>query len=261
MQIIYFLGRFYPEPSTNIILQNEVTINMPSFNNPVKMNINIIGAQLTVVCELEEEKDLKLWIAEIRNYVEEFSLAPIDCLAFLIGRSSQLEIYQCIFPDENLLIPLSKSEAVSLENFSSLSQQDISDRIILPFNDTPLRLALANYKRAINDPGYTAMYCYKAIENIRAFFQNMETNAKKNDSKIREEAWKTLRDSLNIDETSLKELAHKSKFPRHGSVPYISGEERQKFMTFTREIIDRYIKFYLHIKKPLDKENHPLLVL
>ena len=75
-----------------------------------------------------------------------------------------------------------------------------------------LRTALSDIRDAIRRFKDTPLYAYRAIESIR---QHYERNKGDNDAN-RRQAWKEMRQDLDLKESELRLVADASKYVRHG---------------------------------------------
>lgn len=95
---------------------------------------------------------------------------------------------------------------------------------------------LADFRRAIRYPAMTAPHCYRAIETIRHFY--FEDFSIEDENERRNDGWKNLRSTLNLERSDFDEIKKYAIPGRHGRYPIIEYEERESVMNFTRSIID-----------------------
>ena len=193
-------------------------------------------------------------------------LALIDFIGFFNGCSYQIEISQCVIQGSNDLIVFGKEEpclnglidSIPLEGQSENEREKFIRSVLLAIEDEPLKLALADRRRSISSPNYTTMYCYKALENIRVYFQE---NKKKSSSKTRVKGTDLMEEKLKILPKSIQSMQEDGGAPRHGVVGYTSEEKRAKYLTFTWKVIERYIIYKLNNNELPNLSEYELLKL
>ncbi len=263
MNTIYFIGRVHPERA-NLTFSGlpEIPIRLVGLGINASLLITIDRSQISV--EFKSDSYIQPdWAFEIRNYVEENVSTLVDSIGFFEGCSYQVEITQCIMPGIRPII-FGRGESalrgiMQISSFPPKGEQESLNfikSVELAINDNYLNLAIADCRRAIQTPHYTTMYCFKALENIRVYFQSDKENA--NDAE-RKKAFQTLEKKLNIKNHSIPKMQQKGGAPRHGMVGYTSGEVREKYMTFTWKVIERYIVFRLSGDKALEPSEYTLL--
>ncbi len=264
MNTIYFVGRVHPERA-NLTFSGlpAITIRLVGLRINATLLISIDRSQISV--EFKSDSDIHPdWVFEIRNYVEENVSTLVDSIGFFEGCSYQVEMTQCIMPGIPRPIIFGRGERALSGIMQILSfppkgkheSLNFIKSVELAINDNCLNLAIADCRRAIQTPHYTTMYCFKALENIRVFFQSDKENA--NDAE-RKKAFQTLEEKLNIKNNSIPKMQQKGGAPRHGMVGYTSGEDREKYLIFTWKVIERYIIFRLNGDQRLLPSEHVYL--
>jgi hypothetical protein len=102
-----------------------------------------------------------------------------------------------------------------------------------------LRLAVANFNKAITNSKDTGFHCYRAIEAIRQVF----------DPNPGDVDWDNFNDELDFDQ-DMVDWFHELKddhatLQRHGWSTRMTGEEREEMITKTQEVIDRFVEWVL----------------
>ncbi len=135
-------------------------------------------------------------------------------------------------------------------NFPEVGSEGTDDEVRRFFGhisqpDTePLRAALRDFVGAIREPDDTMILCQRAVEVLRNTFSAEQGG--------HHTGWKELRDNLAIPRQYLQPLTDRSKGPRHGQLPSVTGAERAFALKTLRTVIQRYVLFLDNGKKPLD---------
>ena len=189
----------------------------------------------------------------IRQYVNYVISHHTDAYGFLEGRWLEVELTQMVGDEktynfDTLEEGLNKSK-------SGLPIKNLNE--IIPLLDHEknelLRRALKDFRHAIKYQQDTAVYCYRAIEDLMQFF------AKNNTNDERRKAWNKLNSSLNIAKSFVDKVADFALDPRHGRPKKISYKERIQILTISRNIIARFIIFIKTNQVPLESRYYPEL--
>jgi hypothetical protein len=107
-----------------------------------------------------------------------------------------------------------------------------------------LTRALMDYRAAIASPHDTAFYCYRAIEGMMNSFPSALDSF---DAPSRGDSptprWEPFNERLGIEGFGKSWLNRAGQQQRHGGGYYLSGEMREIGLSFTREIVWRWMKF------------------
>lgn len=233
-----FFGRIHPERAAINVL-NLPTLSV-GFSPDVlsKVRIEITVSQVTVRVEGSLHADP----ATERNAVAVVVQLLVDILGFSNGCGYTVEITGCSTEAGSTIfgvdIPALTEEPLpaSLE-FKSIAGLFWHD----PEGKTrPLRRALADFRRAIQDPDDTAFHCYRAVEALSFYFDSN-----------RAQGWAGLRSSLRLDEQWIKSVLKKPADEiRHGRVVAVSEGDRLRAFRAARLVITRFMML-LYLQVPI----------
>ncbi|MBD1929435.1 hypothetical protein H6F74_24790 [Trichocoleus sp. FACHB-90] len=162
-----------------------------------------------------------------------------------LGTEKQVEIIL------NLLFnPLSTDESASEQAFNS-----IPDAATVAKHH--FAGALTDFREAIIREGYTPLYCYRALENIRRAIVAKTGSSNKDIDK----EWKILRKKLVIDECSLIVVTRLAEQNRHAGVCPISGQSYNTLIEFIAQVFDRYVLYLDSGSKDLEESKFKSLIL
>lgn len=248
-----FAGRVHPERiALEISSPIELIIGRKDENVEYKLVIFVQDSQINVSVETS---DLNVDMDSLKNLVKAQVSSLIDIYGYLNGRWHEVEMTTAlnietnemtVFTIEIPVIAGSKSErpCTYVELFGLGAQ----------FNQ--LRRALASLRLAMALPDETGFFAYHAVEAIMNHFYSSAGMGSKKD------AWKYMRDELNIDKDFIIEGIKSFANPqRHGDDIFISDQERAKFLMRTWKIVDRFCLYLKNKSQSLDKKQYPELVL
>lgn len=187
-------------------------------------------------------------LATLRNLVENKVRFLLDSIGYLNNCYFNAHITSAIDAENNTLNYNTCYTALCSRNIPDISSAEISKLC----EDEPLRLALSDIRRAMEEATETGVFCYRAVESLKQHFTTPGASDTKN--------WAAMNSSLNTSkgfiESKIKTHADKR---RHGAISFITGPDRDACMFATTQIIDRYIAYLKSEKTPLDKAIFPPL--
>jgi hypothetical protein len=198
------------------------------------------GGQIGVVVRLAEElEDL----ATFANEVVHILRYATDAIAFTDGVNADVDIISIVDTQTDRLLVLEPFFAEFVPNPQERTH-DSSDVIMLSLNSSALRQALADFRDAFASAHNTPFFAFRAVECIRAEFEQGHAN--------RKHAWRAMRDALGIGEDFLQPLVEASKRRRHGEFVFLTAKDRYVLLKSAWTVIDRYIAF---LKRPVQPRN------
>lgn len=131
------------------------------------------------------------------------------------------------------------------ENAPVLTTTDdrLNNHLVVANVDPSFGRALADFRSALKYASQTGFHCRRAFEALAHSFGPMGE-----DSKDRLKSIKALQSALNLDETCGRGLLKISGDARHGGAPWITGEERTKWLKLMQTIILRHAEYILATK-------------
>lgn len=246
-------GKIIPERVTFSTNVPPIRIAVPEYDFDFMIALSIVLSHISIKIESENEiTDYET----LRNVTVEYVRMHTDSYGYLNGYTYGVEITS--FSGSN-----NKPHVLFGVGIHALKNDDrpfhqIGDILPLLWEHDELRIVLGDLRRSIEYPNDTALFCYRAIEGIMQFFVDGDPQ----DDRVRKNAWKSMRDALNISESWIKERIEKFSIPsRHGKRVFLSGKMREDMMNDAWKVTDRFISYLKNDKKSLDRDNFPELKL
>lgn len=169
----------------------------------------------------------------IADQVQE--LLDAICLNSTVAYSA--DIRSLFNPDTGLSTVFGISEpTIGVANDGHM-QIDIQPYLQAISGNPYLRRAIADFRSAVRYPGETGFFTYRAIESLIQDIKNIHGIP----DRRKPDAIKIITESLNIDQEDIAFLRSMSGDVRHGKPTWISGENRIKCLTISRQIIVNYM--------------------
>ena len=177
-------------------------------------------------------------LATVRYAVEHEAQNLVDVMGFLKA--------QCFTVDIDRVV----SEAGVVKHFNSYSSFSVSDLIseelhegvdFLSILDAErrnpyLRTALSDIRDAIRRFNDTPLYACRAIESIRQHYQR----TKKDNDRSRRQAWKEMREDLDLSMSELQLVTRPARHVRHGQPAPSGGTERVELVRIAWKVVYRF---------------------
>jgi hypothetical protein len=188
-------------------------------------------------------------IFTVRNALAQHLRNLADLAGFQTGRHLDVEITSAVSttdPEDWVIfgntIPALFKESADLT----------LDMLQVALTDTPLSMALADFRKSMPDGTETGFYCFRAIEAV------MQSFAVEGDSDIKR--WERMRGALRIERGAIDFVKGHADDRRHGRVsPTITDAQRQKVFKTAHVIIDRYLALKIQKAEELDSSKYPMI--
>lgn len=240
-------GKILPERVDYNINLPVLNLVEPQFGYNFDIAVSIQRSQISVdITSKTEITDINT----LRNIVRDFIRLHTDSFGYLHGYAYEIEITS--FSGRNN-IP-HKIYGVQIDEIEDdypnrpISEDVDVAKLMYEGANNELRISLNDLRLAIQHPGDTGVFCFRAIESLMQYFGS------KNDA-----TWNQFRSTLNVSRSFLKPIEDKSWSRRHGKPVPITHSERVDIMKRTWKVVDRFILFILNSAKALDKTQHPEL--
>lgn len=179
----------------------------------------------------------------LRAFCEKAVRANVDALGFTNGCAYEVEVTQLIEVETN------KHWVFGVNN-PAVEALRISDRMsaneVASLNNTPLgyvtQRCFADLRQALRAYEDTPFYCYRAIESVMQYFRS------KTESHSKSDGWALLRATLGVKEEKVRQIQAAATPVRHGDTPFGEGVPREKILTSTWKIIERFVSYALSEK-------------
>lgn len=236
-------GKIIPK-SRKLTFPNKIEFGFqyPGIDDLARVSISIENSEVEVVVKTEGKIDD---YHTLRNYIRSNIVSIcIDCCSYLAGEGFKVYISSLITDD---------GEEIEFDNYAiSRLQEDREERLKKLadiFNEVltrgkqkeahQLRLAVANFNKAITNSEDTGFHCYRSIEAIRQVF----------DPNPEDVDWVKFNNELGFDQDMIdwfKDLANDhATLQRHGRSTRMTGEDREEMIAKTQKVIDRFVEWVL----------------
>jgi hypothetical protein len=187
------------------------------------------SSQITVLLDLTSTDG---WVTAYVQ-AEHFASMVISALGFSLGFSYSIEILQATQEDGTPHVigvgPNGGGEPSPLG--FGLHEPIFFRAFYLANQNIFFRFALRDFMRAIKDPVDCATYCYRAVESIKSAFVG---------------GWNEMHAALDTNREKIDTMIKVYADPvRHGNwaeAPALNSAERLKMLTFTRDILVKYLE-------------------
>ena len=223
--------------------------------HPERMGLRLQGMQLNHRSELGNA-DLEIFIHEsqvlvdvktpeppqnihtLRNAVRDGVASLTDPMSFLLGKHIDVEIIAVITPDGRKKVFGVEYEYIS-ERFDDEEIEDWFQKVLHTYttDSSPyVQRCMTDFKLAMEHPEDTGFYCFRAVESLRQYFKEIESD----DST----SWERLREAIGVERETIEEdLQSYSKARRHGEPFTITAEERKLVLETTWNIIREFLNY------------------
>lgn len=179
---------------------------------------------------------------DLRDQVFSLLQGCLDALGFHLATPLRISIDSIFIQDLNAIATISNTWH---ELKDSPEQQRVNAEVLEPFiyvsaAEPLVRLALADLRSALESPEDTVFLAYRAIESVRQWFLKLD---EEDSDAARKQSWKTMREALSIDESSLRQVAELAAKRRHGYVSVATLQQRRDSLVLARSIVKSLIAY------------------
>jgi hypothetical protein len=241
MPIIRFAGRVLPT-FIELTIRDHPEINWRESEADLDMTfqISIQNGRITVECALNRFEQTQHLIPV---YMRAFDLvrATVDVSAFATGYG--LSVIIDSFTDASgVTTPFVAHDptiaglctAFTLEPASTLQANTFHHVLTIVLGDWRIFRTLRDLIEAITLPHESAVNCARAVEGLRNIIAPDAPRA---------QAWRQMRDTLNLSESYLKLVTDISTGPRHGDHAHIPGATTVEITRRAWVIMNRFLEF------------------
>jgi hypothetical protein len=253
MHKVHFIGRVFPSAFKIGVHAPEVKWVWEEKGIELTFRVRVGNSFINTECELAEYKPE--FITELYRRAFDLTRASVNLVAFAHGFGLTVLLEALIAPDGLVseLAPLDLSlpplcRAYSLDPAHSADFNTVFNAV---FSSPDLFMALEDLIGAITLPHVSAASCARAIERLKHLIATTGSADK--------DAWKQMRDALQIGEGYLKYVTDVSKGPRHGQPGYVPGTQTTEATRRSWAVMNRYFEYVKRGKQPLDAASFPLL--
>jgi len=242
-----FTGKVMPERANVNISVLSLTFQAKDAGFSGETIISIACSQVSIKLDTP---DTGVDLPTMKNYLGQIVRNLVDSYGYISGRGYDIEITSVVDPNgQQTVFGVGIRELEESEDERPLSFRELFQVML---KSPHLRHALGDLREAIRSPSDTGFYCYRAVECLRQHFREAKDSNKN-------QSWKRLRQNLRIDRSWIKPLENCSKEQRHGSSPYMSGENRIRLMKHAWKVIDRFCVYINRNSQPLSDSEFDVL--
>lgn len=176
--------------------------------------------------------DESLSIMNFKNGIQYQANLIIDAYSYQEGIFREVELHTCISDEE---VYTFQSNHLNVGGYEKTTF-DSKEIVKLFFKSPHLANALSSFRKAMRYPEDRAVFCYRAVENIRHHFTNSKDKGKA-------ESWERMRDSLGISKETMVALSKHSTPARHGNIIDISDDLNKEIVQIAITVIDAFITY------------------
>lgn len=250
MQSIHFLGRVLP-PSARVTV---------SFTPSIKWEESDIDLVMEFTCRIENSNiDVECRVDEYRpDHFDEFyrraldiCRAQVDLVAFKMGWGLTVVLEKFINSNGIVSQIIQKDDRLAPLCTAFSLDHGFDELCVKVIQSVPLFMALRDLISAITLPHVAPVDCARAMDRLKHLVTTPGTNDK--------QAWRQLRQALQIDEAYLKYITDYSANPRHGKPGHTPGSVTTEVTHRAWIIMNRYFEYLKHGNVVLDQSEFPLL--
>jgi hypothetical protein len=249
MPTVHFLGEILPKIIPMSLNDKSVLKWQTPTGLVLEFMNHITNSQIDVECKLNRytPQDFE----EIHKRAFEICRASVNLAAFRMGCGFTIVFETFVDPSGAKLAIVSKDDTLAplctafdlMKGFHTVHAIVLQDwRIFDALNDLILAISL---------PHVSPVNCARAVERLRNLIASPGSN--------RKNAWRQMRDALQIDEAYLKFITDNAVEARHGGVVYIPGNITTEVRRRAWAIMNRYFEYRKNGSKPLSVNDFPLL--
>jgi hypothetical protein len=253
MQKVHFIGRVLPTAIKVSIEAPEAKWKWEESGLELTFRVKVGNSFVNVECELEKYQPE--YIGELYRRAFDLARASVNLVGFAHGFGLSVILEMFIAPDgspselaaiDPSLPPL--CTAYSLEPARLADFNTVFNTVLT----TPdLFMALEDLIHSITLPHVSPVNCARAMDRLKHLIASPGS--------LDKDAWRQMRDTLQIDEPYLRYITDVSKGPRHGRPGHTPGNQTTEVTRRSWTIMNRYFEYVKGGKQPLDAAAFPLL--
>jgi hypothetical protein len=210
-----------------------------------KWQLHVRESRFHLFVSGEEPADLGTFRNEITSIVQ----GCMDALGFHLAAPLRTELSSFVIDGNRLMMSTNRwAELTNDPLKSSVSGAELAPFIQAATAEPLARLALADLRTAIEAPDDTPFLAYRAVESVRQWFL---ADQSEDEGSARVKSWQVMRDTLEIDEVSVRRLAVLARGRRHGGSQSPTGAEREEALRLSRAIVAAFVD-HIHRAHPAE---------
>ena len=224
-----FAGRIFPERCAVWLAKRGGSFRASDSSWEGTLEFQVSLSQVVCVLKVKSEvSDLRKMKTSLQWLIQN----EVNALIYLSGNAYDVELTTCLRPDGEMVVFGVGVDAITQSE--SERPFDLEKVLELAHKHRPVTLALADLRRALQEPVDTHLACFRAIESMRQHFADGVTVA---------QSWETMRTALRFERSYIKLFEDKAIARRHGELPFsaIDGAERETMLLRTWKLFDRFL--------------------
>jgi len=251
MQTVNFLGRVFPEPAQITIPFGESIIwEAPELSLSMEFTCRVEKSLIDVACRVPKYKPGHFDAIYMRAL--DLSRAQVDLVAFKMGLGATVMLETFVDPVGAKTPIVLKDDRLPTLCTAFTLEQGFNELLVKVIQSVPLFMALRDLVSAITVPHASPVDCARAMDRLK----HLVAAPRSKDA----QAWKQLRNALQIDEAYLKYITDHSAGPRHGRPGYTPGTATSEVTRRAWIIMNRYLEYLKRNNVQLPISEFPLLV-
>ena len=218
MEKIHFIGRVHPSAFKITLQAPEAKWIWQEQNLELTFRVKLGNGFINAECELDHYRPD--YISELYRRAFDLTRASVNLVGFAHGLGMTVLFEILIGPDGSVteLAPIEQQlpplcTAYSLDPSRSADFNAVFNAVL---TSPDLFFALEELIGAITLPHVAAVNCARAMDRLKHLIASPDSSDK--------DAWKQMRDALQIDEQYLRLVTDVSKGPRHGRPGHTMGK-------------------------------------
>ena len=259
MDRVRFAGRIFPAAAQLSVTDHpQISWHDDEHGLDITFTISIQNNRVVVDCDVDKFDPADVTALYMRAF--DLARATADLAAFSSGYGFNV-VFETFTSPEGTATPFGAYDA-SLAPLCTAYQMGVRAATVdknnfhrvLTIVSTDWRIfrALRHLIDAITLPHESAVNCARSIEALRHIIAPNQP---------RGQAWRTLRNTLNVSEDYLKVVTDVSTGPRHGDPTHISGTTTKEITRRTWIIMNRFFEYKKRNNQPLPPADFPLLTI
>ena len=255
MPTVQFIGRILPDALKLTTRVPEIKWKWEEENIELTFNIKVLASIIIVECETPRYE--ARYFVEFHRRAFDLARGSVNLAAFAAGQGVIVTLDSFIAPG-GVTSPIMFHDprlAALCTSFSldPARQTEYHTLLTIAITDINLLFALNDMIEAITIPHVSLVNCARAMDRLKHLIAS--PNAKD------PQAWRQMRDALQISEDYLKYITEYSKGPRHGRPGHRSGIVTSETARRAWIIMDRYFEYRKRGgSNPLPVSSFPVLV-
>jgi hypothetical protein len=253
MEKVQFIGRVLPSAVKITVHAPELKWKWEQAGIEPTFRVKIGNSFINVECEVDAYQPT--YFTELYRRAFDLAKAATNLVAFAHGYGLTVIFDIFVAPDgvpsEIAQIDPSLPPLCTAYSLEPGRLGDFNAVFTAVLTQPTLFMALEELIHAITVPHVSAVNCARAMDRLKHLIAVPEANEK--------QAWKQMRDALQIDEEYLKFISDVSKNPRHGRPGHTPGSQTTEATKRSWAVMNRYFEYVKRGKQPLPETQFPLL--